>query len=76
MKVPKQVLRIWKKNSPHGVLVKIAKDTELDIRTVHRAIREGNCSPNTYEKINNYFEVRKNREQVFINTFKSDNDGN
>lgn len=76
MEVPKQVLRIWKKKTSHGVITDIAKHSGLNIRTIYRAIREGKCHQSTYEKINNYFEVKKNREKVFIDTFKRDNDEN
>lgn len=76
MKVPSKILRIWRKEAKASSLAQIARETNLNVRTVHRAVREGVCSSKTYEDINNFLEVRRNRREVFVKTFRTEEDGN
>ena len=72
MKVPKEILKIWKKQLEHGDPAAIAREYGVDARSVASAKAKGTCHSRIFEAINSYLTQKKIRNENFIKIQKND----
>lgn len=71
MDVPKDFLKIWKKELTPGDQKKIANENGISLRTVQRAKSEGKCLESTMDLINEFLKKKKIEEAEFVKSFET-----
>lgn len=59
MTIPKKILEKWDSLYYKGDADKIAKESGCHVNTVYNALREGKCSPDTFQAIANFYAERE-----------------
>lgn len=66
MTVDKKIRKIWNDLYEHGDVQAAAIEADLSELTVSRALNNGRCSTNTFNKLNTFFLNKKKTKSAIV----------